>query len=292
LWSSPWGYGGSTGGCVDGISFMVGKISLLLAATGLITLLRRKQTRWGGILFGTGIIISIFLCMQLSVYVWDLLRPMAFFQYPWRFLLMVSFFLALLCGAITVAFKKVNQKYLIIVTAIIIMSVIIFQGRYFIPQKINPVTSDYYTNQKMLTFTTSKISDEYLPKDFLKPQNFSQVPKSPFSLIDGAGVITDIKNNTTQKSAQVAFVTSGKLYIANAPFPAWHVFLDAKEIPYATLKNGFLIGIPKGNYLVTVVFRPTRIELISGILSLAGLLILILGIIYLYRPYAYSKTDR
>src|SRR5450759_6001889 len=30
LWTSPWGYGGSTKGCIDGLSFMVGKSHIIL----------------------------------------------------------------------------------------------------------------------------------------------------------------------------------------------------------------------------------------------------------------------
>ncbi|MBI3366080.1 hypothetical protein HY041_00430, partial [Candidatus Roizmanbacteria bacterium] len=36
LWQSPWGFGGSTAGCTDGMSFKIGKMQLVLGGLGML----------------------------------------------------------------------------------------------------------------------------------------------------------------------------------------------------------------------------------------------------------------
>jgi hypothetical protein len=46
LWSSPWGYGGSTKGVAgDSMSFMIGKGQLVLSAIGVLALVQLKKWR-------------------------------------------------------------------------------------------------------------------------------------------------------------------------------------------------------------------------------------------------------
>jgi len=95
LWSSPWGYGGSTAGCIsDGMSFMVGKAQILFAGLGILIFLyklfTKKRAKIDVIALAVGVILfgSIFLTTESSVFVWNVFSPiLSLFQFPWRFLL-------------------------------------------------------------------------------------------------------------------------------------------------------------------------------------------------------------
>ena len=200
LWSSPWGFGGSAPGCIDGLSFKIGKLHILLAALTacfliLTQLFRKKGTLkqvqhdtkisvWFSIF---GLLISIFLMLEISKPIWQTIPQMAFFQYPWRFLLLASFFSSLLSGAIvwllTIYLGGVLRLPPRWVTAtsfvILIFWVIYFNSKFFQPQTIALKTAGDYTNEYALKWTASKISDEYMPRDFKKPKSEYEIAKEP-----------------------------------------------------------------------------------------------------------------
>ncbi|HEX8931957.1 MAG TPA: 6-pyruvoyl-tetrahydropterin synthase-related protein, partial [Patescibacteria group bacterium] len=104
LWSSPWGFGGSAPGCVDGLSFKLGKIHIgifLLAVLSLFLWRKsEKEKFYLGVLISLFVLFSVFLTFSQSQFIWDAITPMAFLQYPWRFLLLAAFFMSFVGGAI------------------------------------------------------------------------------------------------------------------------------------------------------------------------------------------------
>ncbi len=185
LWSSPWGYGGSAVGCVDGLSFMIGKLHVLVSITSvvgvslLVMLKKHRQDTEKVLITGfsfLGFIFSIFLALEISKFIWQAMPLMAFFQYPWRFLLMVSFFSSLLAGSFIwlitfLPIKRFFPHFVFELSALLIFVLLFLNIKFFVPQKFLQVNSNYYTNEYGLKWTTSKISDEYLPKDTKKPKN-------------------------------------------------------------------------------------------------------------------------
>lgn len=188
LWSSPWGFGGSTKGCVDGLSFMIGKAHILLSFLSFIlitVLIFWKKIKLNdekvviGLFAFLGFIFSAFLTIDASLFIWKDISLMAFFQFPWRFLLMVSFFSSILSGAIIWQIGFINLKKLfphlkLEIAGLLIVGLLFLNIKFFIAQKQTNVDSNYYTNEYALKWRTSKISDEYLPKNTIKPKNASQ----------------------------------------------------------------------------------------------------------------------
>jgi hypothetical protein len=82
LWASPWGFGGSTKGCVDGLSFMIGKVHILLLFISVVLFglgwhLRKIEEKKGYLLlyFLLALLFSVFLTLDYSKPIWDALRP-------------------------------------------------------------------------------------------------------------------------------------------------------------------------------------------------------------------------
>ncbi len=188
LWYSQWGFGGSTASCNDGLSFMLGKLNIifvLLSIVGLIAvLLLKKKIEKKSIvilLISTiGLFLSIFLTLPYSRFIWEALPPMEYFQYPWRFLNMVGFFTAVLGGAVVPLTSKFikNKKIVFAEFLILIVLILTINSKFFQPQKILNVKVSDYTSEYSLKWTTSKISDEYLPKGVKKPNSASEALKN------------------------------------------------------------------------------------------------------------------
>ena len=298
LWTSPWGYGGSTKGCVDGLSFMIGKYHILLslclfifASTALI--LRRyfdafsKEKLVILVLSFVGFLISIFFTLQISQPIWELIRPMAFLQYPWRFLLMIVFFASFISGSLFWVMGKLIKGKTILIAAIVLLSclLVLISVKFFVPEKYLPVSSQYYTNAYALQWKTSKISDEYMPKDFQRPQ--SQDGIANFSGLNSRNSkLISVSKKTQTITLTINASNDEKIILPLAFFPSWHVYLDNSSIPIFENNKGMEINFPKGQHELRLVFQQTRVELLSDLISLAGILILFDGIIQLNKKYA------
>ncbi|KKU03490.1 MAG: hypothetical protein UX99_C0005G0020 [Candidatus Amesbacteria bacterium GW2011_GWB1_47_26] len=106
-----WGYGGSTWGPNDTMSFSVGYLQWLVP---LFLLLRKKSLAF--IAFG---FFAVFLTHGKSEFIWKLFPPLAYIQFPWRFLAVSTFFLSLSSGAISQVFSKKILSLLIILVILI-----------------------------------------------------------------------------------------------------------------------------------------------------------------------------
>ena len=97
---------------------------------------------------------------------------MEFLQFPWRFLNFVGLFVSIIVGFLVWRIGELlGDKVKIIIITVIIIITIITNVKLFAPQKILDRDASYYTNSYYLNWTASKISDEYLPKSFVKPKS-------------------------------------------------------------------------------------------------------------------------
>ncbi len=291
FWFSTWGYGGSTAGCNDGLSFMIGKLHIIIVVICLLLILfslvykKFLYTRFDQsliIFLIVCFIISLFLQTSYSNFIWESIKPMAFLQYPWRFLLLSSFFASLIAGGVIyLAGLYIPRLPFSILVGLLLIITIFVQSKFFVPQKYLDVISSFYTNPYALTWTASKISDEYMPNKFKKPQIALDVhPYQSWTTNK-----TQEKMLTTPSGFSSTFLTLPIAY-----FPAWNIFIDNQPVDYTVTPTGLLIHIPSGSHTVKAVFIQTPIEKLGNALSLAGILIMILGII-IERKY-YAKSDR
>ncbi len=299
LWSSPWGFGGSTSGCIDGISFMVGKLYILMStaaivlATSLINknLIRKKDnSKIFFILFSIfGLLVSVFLTLEISKPVWELIFPMAFLQYPWRFLLFTSFFTSVLAGALFwflrilfYKFRHFNTIYYLS-AVIVILALIYLNAKLFIPQIIINKNNNDYTNNVALKWIASKISDEYMPKNFNKPKSENQIVNNKILPAESSVKILYGVQDTKSLQAFIDVPKDTKVKINTAFFPAWTAFVDGKKAELYATNQGVNIFMSSGKHTFNMEFIETPIEKLANFISLTGLFILIIGIIPLKR---------
>lgn len=279
LWDSPWGFGGSAPGCIDGLSFKLGKlhiiISLMIAALMLVRVIKSKQI---AISFGSfGLVVSIFLTLEISRPFWEILPFTQFIQYPWRFLVFASFFSSLIAGAVVWQLRRFNTV-LYLTAGIIVFFLIFFNFKLFEPQTILAKSLNDYINEENIKWVASKISDEYMPKDFTKPKTEEEVVKKRIS---NEEIIVD-------KTQELIFITNfekEEVVLVNiAPFPAWEGFIDKINTSYINKNNGIEIMLPPGKHEVEFSFRSTAVERLANIISIISFVVLIGGIL-IFRKY-------
>jgi hypothetical protein len=298
FWYSPWGYGGSVVGCVDGLSFMLGKLYILFPLLSLVGIFlfwkKRKPDAIVLIVAVFGWIISLFLTTDLSKFIWESFSAMAFLQYPWRFLLFSAFFSSFLAGSIITILSQFIKKeiFVSIIGLFIIISVLFLQAKLFIPQKFLSVTSDYYTNQNTLRWKASKISDEYLPKNFFRPHSSEEISLHTFFLDPKKTTILSDNEKTQEKKAIVNSRVYSSVVLGLAYFPTWQYSVDNQNRKVENVSGKVAITLLPGQHILRLHFQQSPVEIIANSLSLTGFLCFILGIIYFIVAIKKKKIIR
>ena len=123
-------------------------------------------------------------------------------------------------ASIFLAKKYISSPILLFLFSGLIASGVIYLNvKLFVPQMYLTKTAHDYTNQQTLTWSTPKISDEYMPKDFFKPQNESEVPKNKFE--SDKVEIVSLVEKTQKIRAEVIAKDKTEIVINLAYFPGW-----------------------------------------------------------------------
>ncbi len=298
FWNSPWGFGGSAPGCTDGLSFRLGKLHILASLSAVVLFfagffiekLKTKVdlTKYKTILCFAffsiiGVILSIFLMIDLSRPLWEAVPFMGYLQYPWRFLIFTSFFTSLLAGFLIwyigrILLKIKKEKIALVIAAGILFLLIYTNAKLFVPQRILNSKSQDFTTRDNLVFQTSKTSDEYMPKSFDKPIAKNMIPKTRISNQTVEVLHEESSTGEVHSFIKVDRETNVKINVAF--FPAWSGFLDNKKIPLLEGKSGMIAKVSKGEHALDLFFIQTPVEKMGDSITLAFLFILFIGIIF------------
>lgn len=294
LWDSPWGFGGSTQGCTDGLSFRLGKLNVVLALFSLVFpfawLKKLKEKRF--ILYTSVgfFLFSIFMTLGYSQTVWSYIWYIDFLQYPWRFLNFAGLFMVLLIGYFLFLLqKRFSSRVVVTCFVFVIVGTLIMNAKLFMPQKYLPTTSSFYTDKRYLNFTTSKISDEYMPTYFAKPAGAQDVKKAGIEIVIGEGTVVMAADRTNYTRWLISMKKDGEIRINKAYFPALKVFVDGHEINYRVKSDGLYTNLVHGSHTVELKFVQTPTEIAGDILTILSLVGVFLVIIRDSRFYGQRK---
>ena len=288
FWYSPWGFAGSAPGCLDGISFEIGKLhlaSVLIGGVGLLFIKRQIKHFFALLLALLLFIFSIFMMTEYSRVIWEAITPMKFFQFPWRFLILSSFTSSFIAGFLIWAIQKKFDKKRSVFILMIILSIIsvIYYQKFFYPENISLDPSSNYTNEKSLKWSTSKISDEYMPSDFPTPTSEEEVVKEKIVISEGSGKINYLVDKTARLEAMINVSRDSKISINIASFPAWSLYINGKKTKADVVSGKYSLDLKRGEYKILVIFEQTPVEKASNFLSLSGIALLFAGIITTHR---------
>lgn len=294
LWDSPWGFGGSVAGCTDGLSFKLGKTNILFALFSvgifLYTFFSKKKKYYSVLVVISMAFLSLFLLLPISEFIWDHLPGIQYLQYPWRFLNFTAFSLSILIGlSIYFIQKIVSTRVAILTCAVIIFATFLYNAKLFMPQTINANNTKYYTDKEIINWDTSRKSDEYLPRGFVKPQFQKEVPQQKVSILNGNGQFEIVSEKTQEVVLKANLASASVVHFNMAYFPGWNVAANNMSITPVPAQNGFDITLPSGSYLITAQLRSTKVQIIGNIITLIGILGLFIGIIRRKQLNLYDK---
>lgn len=298
FWYSQWGYGGSIPGCFDGMSFMIGKLHIIFAVISLLFAIifykKIKNIFWIILFSFICFFGSIFIQTSYSSFIWKTLPVLHFIQYPWRFLMITSFFSSILTASFFASFLDVCKfKYWkiinLILFVIIIFFVIFLQSKFFKPQKYLKLSNNNYISNKNLNWKISNISHEYLLKNFVLPKSKLELNNNIFQ--DNFNIYNIKINSNLPNFKALIFVKNNTNLILNlAYFPFWHVTVDNKEVLINNYKGRIEFNLISGKHTLNIFYKQTNIEVISDLISLSGFGVIFIGIIFIKLKYDKKNT--
>ena len=237
LWNSTWGYGGSTLGIEDGMSFKVGKVQLILATLGSILVVIRLKRKELFYLFAA--LISLFMTTSYSHILWSQISLLSIVQFPWRYLVLSGFFVSILAGySVTLISSKSIQN---ILSLLVIQSILFFNLKYFMPATTFKANLNDYISSSYLA-NIPRIIPEYSP------------------------VWTALQNQPVEN-----IVVTKYLY-----YPTWVVKVEGKGVDTFPSADGYLAYHQvSDSSQVTIYQSHTFLENISLIISVFALIYLI-----------------
>ena len=292
LWHSPHGYGGSTAGCVDGMTFQIGKVLLVLGVIGLFLYLLRyvrhylkNKTAMSGqahvVLFVLLTGVSGLLTLPYAQPVWLALEPfLELFQFPWRFLGFFVFGLAFFAAYVV---NHVRQKtYVWAIAGAISLVAIALSMPFFVPNPDKVWDED--------GFTTQYVSEDYIRHDiaYRVPEYIpTSVNADAWMQTQGNDVtnepliMTDGELYTLISESPVGFeaATSSRSFLINKHYaPYWSINLNNQPFEPTEFDE---LGRPivtrdVEKTLVKVGYAQTPVQHVANILTLTGMILLVL----------------
>ena len=258
---------------------MVGKVHFLLGLLS-ITIIVMQALRRRDVLIKIqsakliitfiGLLSAVYMILPVSLPVWEFLTPLAYVQYPWRFLVFISFWLSVLGGGVVLLFDHQDKKTFWIIIVFVI-TIVGFNQKYFRPQFITQGKDTDYTSIEATNWKISKISDEYLPREFPIPNKIDEIALSKFiPMGDIIALSSEVKTNriklnvSAQNRAEIVF------NIAN--FPGWQAVVDTEKVVSLQRERSLVVPVEKGTHVVSLSFTNTWIRNLGNIISLIGIL--------------------
>jgi len=299
-----WGYGGSAWGPNDDISFFLGwgQILSLFAITILFIkfILQNKNKPkdivkdkkfFYAIVFGCFSLLTLFMAIMKSKFIWDRLELLQYIQFPWRWLTVASLFIALLAAFSTIFFKHNFYRY---AYAIALLIFTMLNASYFRPEKyLEDPSSLYYSDQKLIQQEMSGVLPDYIPVQMADEKILKQLNQElPQVWVENEHAkITSYDfhvDRSYEKLVEVNLSDEALLNFKVAYFPGWQAELDGEptEIIINQEIGNIQVLAPKGTSKVGIYFSEnTPARKIGDSLSIIGLIIFFLY----FSPFLETK---
>jgi uncharacterized membrane protein len=282
LWDCQWGFSVLAGG---NMCFQLGKAHLLLSLGSLLlfTSLKSKQR----VILAFFLVMTLgaaFMTMPYSDLLWRNINFLTYGQFPWRFLTLAGWGLAISAGSSSLFFNDTKIKKIftaLAITVIIILNLSFLKPHSYLPDlKDESFSSETNLNRAFVGRTDEQgglYFRETTPLWVKSPP--SDVPTSKIEA-DNATISNEVFSPTNY-SFSIDVKSDTQVTINTFFFPGWKILLDEKEVEIKIAENGSMnFTVAPGQHQVKVLFTNTQPRKIGEIGSLVSLVaILILGVL-------------
>jgi len=282
LLGRSWDWGPSIreipGGEKDANWYQIGWVHIALWLVSLLVslvLFREKKKRWLSYLLwfiGIGVVFSIFMVNPRSLFVWKLIPPLKFLQFPWRFLMFIAFFVSLSAGSI---FLLVKKKISIFAWVFLMILVVSYNFSYFKPREFVNITSENYLKGDNWDEQIKRSIFDYLPIYAEMPP--AELATRNYSIISGDVKIENFSEGTNWFKFDALARSSSTVQISQYYFPGWKIYInnDQANIDYSNDLGLITVNLPAGQSVLKARLTNTPIRTISNLLTVISIAFLV-----------------
>lgn len=278
-----WGWGASVreipGGERDGMSFQIGIVHLLAwIVTAFLFFINRKKSLalYIFIFCSIGIVSAVFMIHPRSLFLWKLIPPLAYLQFPWRFLMFIIFFISIAVGAMTIYLKGRVLKIFLLIFGVLL---IVFNFFYFVPEKFFYVNdTEYLTGANWVKQIKRSIFD-YLPKSAKFPP--AELALNRYEVLKGDVEILNFKEGSNWMRFNTNSSNPSTIRLSIYYFPVWKVNIDGTNAKFNYDNDLGLItlDVPAGEHFIEARLHNTLLRTISNLVSLGS----VVGLIIVFK---------
>lgn len=288
LLNSTWGYGGSLLGCNDGLSFEIGKVQLWgsILVAGLVAFYFKRVKQRSIIAFFFALLLfSIFLQIKQSAFIWNVITPLWYVQFPWRFMVFTAFFSSFLLGSIPLFIYNSKLKYFF--SALMLLLIVLVNMKYFTPyQFLTQVNDKTYINK--LKWETSVMSFEYVPKGIVTKKSpigntviditKDQIAYGSYSTLGNKYKVAVLEDKPHYKKFNVILQKPSVFQINLFSFPGWTVYVDKKNkrIDDNNRLKLIRVTVPPGEHIIEARLEDTVIRKLGNTITLITIILLLI----------------
>lgn len=230
----------------------------------------------------------LFLTTNRSIFIWERIPLLNFFQFPWRFLGLATFLTVLLSAFILqslISWKKILGRAVCIFLLIL---TVVLNIAYFKPLKMYPL-SDEEIRGSFLQEQRWASSFDYLPLTVKEIPDFDFSQPRFLGISENQAKVEKFfkKSDYFETEVEVFNKEGGNLIIPVFDFPRWEVFVDQNLKVENYLEQATLLANPwgllevklgQGKHQVTGWFRDTKVRESANLISLASLFLFLLSL--------------
>lgn len=293
---SPWGFGGSVQGLGDGLSFQINKpyLAIIVMTVAMWILIRnalkqRIDTRVAAmtLFVASMMMVSLFLMLPYSKFVWDHIPYLQYLQFPWRFMAFFGLFASIFSGSLIYLVgtwpqisKSHKERFQLITTGMIFLIVFIVQSKYFRPQQFINSTDVERTGYHEIAWRISKSSFEFVPKGVRTKKTIydtttldieeKEIADRTHTVLGGTATVDVTSRRFDYKRFTSDAASPYFLQIHTFSFPGWKAYIDGNEVSIDDANDFKLIrvNVPKGKHIVEIAYHSTPVQKVASAISI------------------------
>lgn len=273
LFAPDWGYGISMPGPHDTMSFQLGAVPVMLAAFALIPLLAKWGTSWlrAHIAFFWVLAAgAVFMMLEVSAPVWNVIGLATTIQFPWRLLAIPLVALAALSGIAILHAGRAQWVALVALLAIVLFGSYTYLSP---PLVVDPPEGPvgfagierFEEDSGELVGLTQAVDLAHKPTAAISPlvdeYKRNQAPATTLArglLPDGA-MATVLRRTTVDDEVRLTLPAATTVTFYSRFYPGWNAYIDGQRVNITVEKpNGWItVPVPAGEHTVAIRFEQT-----------------------------------
>lgn len=275
-------------GITGQLSVQIGIVHIALIILGIIVFLKLKKKTIDKKVFVLALVfllVSLFMMLKESDFIWSVVSIIQKFQFPWRFLSLTVLTSALLGSYFITGIKDKKKAYFAIGAVVVLIG--IFYSSYWRANGYLIKSDEFFKTTYHGTTDTGESSPIWSIR-FME-----ETPTGQIEVLEGEATIEAISRSTTKREYIIEAGDNVRIRENTLYFPGWNIYVNDRkldvdsEMEFQDQENRGVMTfrLNEGANHVSIVFEDTKLRSYSSMLSIISLLSLFVlcGALYIYK---------